>query len=119
MYVPLILVAEVVLGLGNGLIAPPALNTALVGVADADTGAAAAMSSTSNQIGSSVGIAMLNSIAVGATAAYVAAQGATAGTGVATIHGFTVALAWGAGIALVGALLVFPLITVGPSVRRR
>ena len=118
-YVPLILVALVVIGLGGGLIAPPALNTALVGVADADTGAAAAMSSTSNQIGSSIGIAMLNSIAVSATAAYLAAHGPKAAPIVAIIHGFTVALAWGAGIELVGALLVFLLITVGPSVRRR
>ncbi len=118
-YIPLILVAEVVLGLGGGLISPPALNTALVGVADTDTGAAAAMSSTSSQIGNSIGIALLNSIAVSATAAYLAAHGPQAEPLVATVHGFTVALTWDAGIALVGALLVFLLITVGPSVRRR
>ena len=77
------------------------------------------MSSTSNQIGSSIGIALLNSIAVSATGAYLAAHGQKAAPIVAVIHGFAVALAWGAGIELVGALLVFLLVTVGPSVRRR
>jgi hypothetical protein len=62
---------------------------------------------------------MLNSIAVSATAAYFAAYGPKAEPIVATIHGFTAALSWGAGIALVGALMVFLLITVGPSVRRK
>ena len=113
-YVPLILVALVALGLGNGLIAPPALNTALVGVGDADTGAAAAMSSTSNQIGSSIGIAMLNSISVYASAAYLAAHGPKAEPIVATIHGFAVALAWGAGLELVGAVLVFLFLSSPP-----
>jgi sugar phosphate permease len=115
-YIPLILVALVVLGLGSGLIAPPALNTALVGVAGADTGAAAAMSSTSNQIGASIGTALLNSIAVGATAAYLVSHGPAAGPAIAAIHGYTVALAWGSLIELAGALLVFLLITAGPSV---
>jgi hypothetical protein len=116
-YVPLILLAEVVVGVGSGLIAPPALNTALTGIADADVGAAAAMSSTSNQIGGSIGAALLNTLAVSATAAYVAAHPVSAGTASATIHGFTGALAWGGGIELAGALLVFALITRGSSAR--
>jgi EmrB/QacA subfamily drug resistance transporter len=114
-YLPLILAALVVLGLGSGLIAPPSLNTALVGVADADTGAAAAMSSTSNQIGASIGTALLNSIAVGATTAYLASHRPASGPAIAAIHGYTAALAWGGLIELAGALLVFVLITVGPS----
>jgi hypothetical protein len=117
-YVPLILTAEVVLGLGTGLIAPPSLSTALVGVADADTGAAAAMSSTSNQIGGSIGAALLNSIAVSATATYLVAHRQGIGVLVATIHGFTVALTWGGAIELAGALIVFLLISASPIARK-
>jgi EmrB/QacA subfamily drug resistance transporter len=111
-YTPLILAALVVLGLGSGLIAPPSLHTALVGVAAGDMGAAAAMSSTSNQIGASIGTALLGSISVSAAAAYVASHRQTIEPAVAAIHGYTVALAFGGGIELVGALLVFLLITV-------
>jgi EmrB/QacA subfamily drug resistance transporter len=114
-YAPLILSALVVLGLGSGLIAPPSLHTALVGVAAADMGAAAAMSSTSNQIGASIGTALLNSISVSAAAAYLASHPSVAEPAVAAIHGYAVALAWGGGIELVGAILVLLLISVGQS----
>jgi hypothetical protein len=111
-YAPLILAALVVLGLGSGLIAAPSLHTALVGVAAGDMGAAAAMSSTSNQIGASIGTALLNSISVSAAVAYVASHRQTVEPAVAANHGYTVALAFGGGIELIGALLVFLLINV-------
>jgi hypothetical protein len=114
-YAPLILAALVVVGLGSGLIAPPSLHTALVGVAASDTGAAAAMSSTSNQIGASIGTALLNGISVSAAAVYVSSHRQVVAPAVAAIHGYTVALAFGGGIELVGALLVFLLITGSPG----
>jgi hypothetical protein len=66
---PLILVAELVEGFGTGLGGPPILQTALRAVLPGDTGAASAASSAAGQLGSSIGAALLNTIAATATAA--------------------------------------------------
>ena len=63
------------------------LQTSLRNVLPSDTGAAAAAGSVANQLGSSIGAALLNTIAATATTAYVVAhKGATAVT--AADHGF-------------------------------
>ena len=102
-YVPLIFLATVLEGLSTGLAAPVALNTALRDVLPSDTGAAGAGTSAASQLGSSIGAALLNTIAAGATAGYLAAH-ATAGMAAATVHGFTVAMIWGAGILIASAI---------------
>jgi EmrB/QacA subfamily drug resistance transporter len=102
-YFPLIFIATVVEGLGTGLGGPPMLQTSLRNVLPGDTGAAAAAGSVANQLGSSIGAALLNTIAATATTAYLAAhRGATAVT--AADHGFATAMAWGVGILLVAAI---------------
>jgi EmrB/QacA subfamily drug resistance transporter len=102
-YFPLIFAATVIEGIGTGLGGPPMLQTSLRAVLPGDTGAAAAASSTANQLGSSIGAALLSTIAATATTAYLAAHaGATALT--ATAHGYAVAMAWGAGILLIAAI---------------
>jgi EmrB/QacA subfamily drug resistance transporter len=102
-YFPLIFAAAVVEGIGTGLGGPPMLQTSLRAVLPRDTGAAAAASSTANQLGSSIGAALLSTIAATATTAYLAAHaGTTALT--ATAHGYAVAMAWGTGILLVAAI---------------
>jgi EmrB/QacA subfamily drug resistance transporter len=110
--IPLILLAEVVEGLGTGLAGPPILGTALRGVEREDAGAASAASSAAGQLGSSIGAALLNTIAATATAAFVAANAGTA-VAAATVHGYTVAAAWGAGILLVLSVPITLLITAG------
>jgi EmrB/QacA subfamily drug resistance transporter len=108
-YVPLILIATIVEGVGTGLGGPPMLQTSLRAVLAGDTGAAAAAGSTANQLGSSIGAALLNTIAATATAGYLAAHaGASAVTG--TVHGYATAMAWGAGILLVAAIPALILI---------
>jgi EmrB/QacA subfamily drug resistance transporter len=102
-YLPLILVAEIIEGLGTGLGGPPILQTSLRAVLSADAGAAAAASSAAGQLGASVGAAALNTIAATATAIYLAAH-AAAGTAAATVHGYTVAASWGAAILLAATL---------------
>jgi EmrB/QacA subfamily drug resistance transporter len=101
----LIVLAEVIEGIGTGLAGPAILATALRAVAREDTGAAAAASSAAGQLGSSIGAALLNTIAATATAAYLAAHG-PAGGAAATVHGYTIAAAWGAAILLA---LVIPI----------
>jgi EmrB/QacA subfamily drug resistance transporter len=109
-YLPLILSAEVLLGLGGGLTVTPSLNTALTGVDPADTGTTSGMASASQQIGASIGTALLNSIAASATGAYLALHARPTSTNAAIVHGYTVAATWGAGIVLVGAVLVAVLV---------
>jgi MFS family permease len=105
----LIFTAEVIEGIGSGLAGPVILASSLRAVAREDTGAASAASSAAGQLGSSIGTALLNTIAATATAAYLVTHVGVAQavhTG-AIVHGYTVAAAWGAGILLV---LVAPIV---------
>jgi len=108
----LIVLAEVIEGIGTGLAGPPILSTALRAVAREDTGAASAASSAAGQLGSSIGAALLNTIAATATAGYLAAH-ASAGTAAATVHGYTVAAAWGAVILLALVVPIAALVNAG------
>jgi EmrB/QacA subfamily drug resistance transporter len=110
-YLPLILTATIVEGLGTGVAGPVTLALSLRGVLPADTGAAGAATSATSQLGSSLGAALLNTIAASAAAGYVAAHaagtvGAAALATAATVHGFTVAMIWGAIILAVAAIPV-------------
>ena len=116
-YLPLILTATIIEGIGTGLGGPPMLQTSLRAVLPSDTGAASAAGSTASQLGSSIGAALLNTIAATATAGYLATH---AGASVAaTVHGYTTAMAWGAGILLVAAIPAVALINAkAPSSER-
>lgn len=108
-----ILPAELLLGLGMGLVSTPCLHTATNGVAPADMGVASAFLSTAQQLGGSFGVATLNTIATTTAASYLAAhRGAPAVVG--TVHGYTQAAAWAGGIVLVAAVLAWLMITVDP-----
>jgi EmrB/QacA subfamily drug resistance transporter len=102
-YLPLILIATIIEGLGTGVAGPATLNTALGGVLPSDAGAAGAGTSAASQLGSSIGAALLNTITVAATAGYLTAH-LTAGVVTATVHGFTVAMLWGAIITVAAAM---------------
>ena len=70
------------------------------------------MVNTSQQVGGSVGTALLSTIFASAAASFVSAHGKTAGlAGAASIHGYTTAFAWAAalfGVGLLLALLILP-----------
>jgi EmrB/QacA subfamily drug resistance transporter len=102
-YLPLVLVATAVEGIGTGLAGPTALNTALRGVLSADAGAAGAATSAASQLGASVGAALFNTIAVAAAAGYIVAHPAMSVL-TAQVHGFNVAMAWGVLVLLVAAI---------------
>jgi len=97
-------------GLGTGIAGPVALATALRGVLPSDTGAAGAATSAASQFGSSVGAALLNTIAAAAASSYLAAHAAASIT-TAVVHGFAVAMAWGAGLLILAAIPVAVFIT--------
>ena len=89
-YVGLVLPAEVVVSVGMGLSFVPMSSTALVGVDPADAGVASALVNGTQQVGSSLGPALLNSVAASATAAFVVAHPHLADLAqVAPVHGYT------------------------------
>ncbi|HVW47386.1 MAG TPA: MFS transporter [Solirubrobacterales bacterium] len=102
-YLPLVLIAGLIEGIATGVATPTTLNTALGGVLPADSGAAGAATSAASQLGSSVGAALLNTIAVTAAASYLTLH-PTASVVTGTVHGFTVAMVWGAAITLAAAV---------------
>lgn len=116
-YLPLILAATVIEGLGSGVAAPAVLNTALGNVLPSDTGAAGAGTSAASQLGGSIGAALLNTVAVTATTSYLAAH-VGASIAVATVHGFAVAMVWGATITVVAAIPIAIFVNARTPARR-
>jgi EmrB/QacA subfamily drug resistance transporter len=102
-----VLPALLVLGVGLGNIFAPAIASATYGVELHDTGVASAMVNTMQQVGGSIGTALLSSISAGAATAYAAHKRPTPQLmGEATVHGYTVAFWVAAGILAVGAVVV-------------
>lgn len=110
-YASAILPGLVVAGTGFGLIFGPAMNLATLGVRPDDSGAASAMVNAAQQLGAAFGTALLNTIAVSATAAHQAADPETTDSAVQSlIHGNTVAYWATSAILLSGALVCGMLI---------
>ncbi|MDN3356545.1 MFS transporter [Actinomadura sp. DC4] len=113
-YAGLVLPAQILLGLGLGTALMPAMNLATAGVDPRDAGVAAAMVNTSQQIGGSLGTALLNTIGATATTSYLAAhaQGPPSPslTAAGLVHGFVVAFWWAMGVIGLAALAVAVLI---------
>jgi EmrB/QacA subfamily drug resistance transporter len=110
-YLTSILPAEVLLGVGMGAVFPPAFQLAIRGVAQRDTGVASAAVNAATQVGSSIGTAVLNSLAVGATATYLATHAPTPfRQQAALVHGYATATAWATGLLTAMAVFVFILI---------
>lgn len=104
-------------GFGMGLTFMPVFATATSGVAPRDAGVTSATVNTAQQVGGSVGTALLNTIATTATATYVgshlrdpARRAEVVSAGV--VHGYTVAIWWAAGIMLLAAIVAGLMVTV-------
>jgi predicted MFS family arabinose efflux permease len=99
-------------GIGMGSIFAPAFSTATLGVKRTDAGIASAMVNTSQQVGGSVGTALLSTIFASAAASYAAVHvHASNIASVASIHGYTTAFYWAAalfGVGLLVAVFVLP-----------
>jgi hypothetical protein len=117
-YIGHVLPGLIVLGLGLGLIFAPAIASATAAVAPRDAGAASALVNTAQQIGGSIGTALLNTIAVTVTMrALMHAKGnPVAAQRVATLHGFSVAFWWSAGFFATGTLVSLFMLESGNPV---
>jgi hypothetical protein len=107
---------------GMGMVFVPVNNTALIGVEPANAGVASALINSTQQVGGSIGTALLNTIATTVTASYLHAHLASRGSAAATItsatvHGFAVAFAVAAGVLALALVVVATFINapVGPD----
>jgi hypothetical protein len=117
-YLTLVLPAEVLLGLGTSCVMVPAFSIGTLGVDRREAGIAAATVNTFQQIGGSLGVAVLNTVAAGATAALLVVNSHERFRIEAIVHGYSIATAWGAAILVVGAVVAAALINAGrPSAR--
>jgi EmrB/QacA subfamily drug resistance transporter len=109
-----VLPALVLMSVGMAAVFIPASSTALVGVGSQDAGVASALLNTSQQVGGSLGTALLNTLYAGAVTTFLA-DNMKAGSdpqGVASdalVHGYHVAFFWGA-MLLIAALITAVLL---------
>jgi len=107
-YASHVLPSLIILGLGMGAIFAPTFSTATFGVEGSEAGVASAMVNTAQQVGGSVGTALLSTIFASSVSSYVASHHRSAGlASAATIHGYTTAFAWSAGLFGLGLLLAW------------
>ena len=89
-----------------------AIANATLGVEPSDSGVASATVNASQQVGGSLGVALLSTIAASATARYLAgAHHVPDPVGHAAVHGYAVGFAWAAGIFAVSAVVCSALFT--------
>src|SRR4051794_10299740 len=110
--------AQILLGLGLGFTFVPLSSLALVGVPQHDAGAASAALNATQQVGGSLGTALLNTIATSAIAAYAAShipatpqEGREVGL-LAQIDGYSAAFTWASVMILVAAVVSATFIKV-------
>ncbi|GJF23497.1 MULTISPECIES: MFS transporter [Streptomyces] len=111
-----ILPALLLMGLGMGLTFMPVFSTATAGVAPQDAGVTSATVNTSQQVGGSIGTALLNTVATSTSASWIASH-LTDPTrreeiikeGI--VHGYTVAIWLAAGIMLLAGVIAGLMVT--------
>ncbi len=97
----------IVMGLGVGLVMAPAMNTATSGVHARDAGVASAMVNTAQQVGGSIGTALLSSIAASAARSF------DGPLPLAAVHSYTTAFWWTAAIFAASAIVTALLLRSG------
>ncbi|WP_370054724.1 MFS transporter [Leifsonia sp. EB41] len=102
-----ILPALMVMGVGMGSIMPPAIQTATLGVDRHFAGVASALVNTSQQVGGSIGTALLNTLAATALTDYLSAHLPPTPHVLqeAAVHSYSTAYWWSAGFFAFGAVL--------------
>jgi len=113
-YASHVLPSLILIGVGFGLIIAPSIATATLGVPPHDLGVASAMVNTSQQIGGSIGTALLSTLAASATTDFIAGRGPAPDVlRQAAVEGYTTAFWVAAGIFAIGALVCGSLLRPG------
>ena len=109
-YVSGVLPGLILMGLAMGMVMAPSMNTATAGVQPQDSGVAAALVSTMQQVGGSIGTAVMSTIAASVTSSYASSHDPVVGfNAVAATHGYTSVFGTSALIFAVGAVLAAAL----------
>ncbi|MFJ4578531.1 MFS transporter [Streptomyces echinatus] len=108
-YLGAVLPQLIVIGVGLGLVMPPAMQLATGGVAAEDAGVASATVNAMQQVGGSIGTALLNTLASSAATDYLSGRDATSRPvrAQATIESYTTAFWWSAVLFGAGAVIAF------------
>jgi hypothetical protein len=105
-YVSHVLPYVILIGCGFGLSLAPSYSTGLLGLAQRDAGVGSATLNTSQQVGGSIGTALLNTLAASAASAYLVGRAVTPQTlKAAALHSYTTAFLWASLIFVVGAVV--------------
>jgi EmrB/QacA subfamily drug resistance transporter len=105
-YVSHVLPYLIVLGIGFGLSVAPAFSTGTLGLAPQDAGVGSATLNTAQQVGGSIGTALLNTLAASAATSYLVGRALTpANAQAALLHSYTTAFLWSASIFVAGAVV--------------
>jgi EmrB/QacA subfamily drug resistance transporter len=113
-YAGSVLPALLIVGLGFGFVMSTAMNTATLGVAPDEAGVASAMVNTMQQVGGSIGTAVLSTLAADAATAYVGSHAPGPATlAQAAIESYTTAFGWAAVVFAVAAVVCGALMRPG------
>ncbi|MGV9455513.1 MFS transporter [Streptomyces sp. NPDC003635] len=114
-YLSHVLPQLIVIGFGLGLVMPTTMQLATAGVAAEDAGVASATINAMQQVGGSIGTALLSTLAASAATDYLAGHDATSKVvqAQATIESYTTAFWWSAGLFAAGAVISFLLFRRG------
>src|ERR1700677_3952340 len=113
-YVAWVLPALLIIGVGLGLVFGCAMNTATYGADPADAGVASAMVNTNQQVGGSIGTALLNTIAASALTSYLVTHGRTPLTlASGAVHSYVVAFWVSAGVLAATAVVCALVLPTG------
>jgi EmrB/QacA subfamily drug resistance transporter len=109
-YVDDVLPALLIVGFGLGTVLAPTLNIATAGIEPGDSGVASAFANTMQQVGGSLGIALLGTLGASAASSYLVGKAPTPeNLAMAAVHSYTTSWAWAAGILAAGAVATFLL----------
>jgi EmrB/QacA subfamily drug resistance transporter len=112
-----VLPALMIMGVGFGMIFAPAISNATLGVDAHDAGVASATVNAGQQVGGSIGVALLSTVAASAVSSSIGgARPTPALMAAATVHGYTTAFFWAAGIFALGAIVAAVLFRPGVRV---
>jgi EmrB/QacA subfamily drug resistance transporter len=105
-YVSHVLPYLLVLGVGFGLSVAPSFSTGTLGLAPRDAGVGSATLNTAQQVGGSIGTALLNTVAAGAATSYLVGRAVTpANLQAALLHSYRTAFLWSSLIFVAGAVV--------------
>ncbi|MEV6370406.1 MFS transporter [Micromonospora musae] len=112
-YAGLVLPGMIVLGLGMGTGFMAAMSLATYGVEPRDAGVASAMINISQQVGGSIGTALLNTVAASVTTAYLLDHRRSSNlVNEAAVHGYATATWWAVGALALAGVLALTLVNV-------